>query len=139
VVVLALVGGLLLIPGSETHTIRGEILLADTAFAKFEELSIEVNADGSCYGTGGYGDMSEGANVVVRNGLGDVIESSQLGQGKSEASNETAAFCRFAFAVEDVPDSTFYAIEIAHRGEVNYSMAEMESRNWKVELSLGGD
>lgn len=45
--------------------------------------------------------------------------------------------CRFPFTVMSVPASDFYLIEVAHRGGLTYSAAELKNREWAVELTLG--
>jgi hypothetical protein len=118
------------------HTIRGTVLLSDTAFGEYETLSVNVDSDGTCYGTGGYADMERGATVTVRDGAGNIIASSRLGPGKGEATDIVAS-CEFKFYLDDVPDADFYGVEVAHRGEVTYSRQELQRQDWKVDLSLG--
>lgn len=54
-----------------------------------------------------------------------------------ESMADLGAACLVYFEVE-VPASDFYTIEIGRRGELDYSLAEMQERNFYVAFSLGG-
>lgn len=43
--------------------------------------------------------------------------------------------CQFSFEVE-VPDASFYSVEVSHRGAVNYSRADLEAAAWTLDLTL---
>ncbi len=120
VVAVALVVGLVLRGGS-THQLRGTLLLFDSD-----------TVENDCVGTGGYNDISAGAAVTVRNGSGDTLATGQLGNGEAIQ----GVGCTYKFVTE-VPDSEFYRVEVTHRGELEYSKAEMEQQDWKVEATLG--
>lgn len=50
----------------------------------------------------------------------------------------TYALCNLKFTVADVPQADFYTVELAHRGEVPVSRADLDSQDWHMALSLGG-
>lgn len=144
IAVVLLIGGLAvaLTRGGGGHTIRGSMDLAD----------VQVTRPGEpCTGSGGYSDVAPGAPVIVRNGAGDTIATSELELGRSigedgkierDGQNVTQTFgavegCRFTFTIDDVPNSKFYAVEVSHRGALTYSKKQMEERAWKVSLTLG--
>lgn len=119
----------------------------------------------TCRGTGGYSDFGPGMNVTVRNGSGEIVasgntanlvieeyfsddateeraEGSDEDNGDDMSPEELADMmfeflgCTVVFEV-DVPKEDFYAIEVGRRGELSYSRAELEERNWGVSLTLG--
>jgi hypothetical protein len=117
--VLIVVGVLLLAGGG--NTIEGSFSLLDS----------ELGSD--CQGSGGYSDIGPGTSVTVRNETGDTIGTGDLGEG-----DFAEGFgCDYPFTVEDVPNAKFYRVEVSHRGEVEYSHAEMEANDWEVSVSLG--
>lgn len=89
-----------------------------------------------CRGTGGYDDVREGAQVVVKDGGGKIIASTSLSSGKV-ARPEYTWRCQFEFTIEDVPKADFYQIEVSHRGALTYPRQELEERGWFVSFTLG--
>ena len=144
--------------GSSGQTINGTVTLSDS--------DANWSHDKRCSGEGGYDDLRSGAQVVVANQTGEIIATSNLqeGVGKhlvialwelgvelAESEGRTAAprpdpsdldidanlvQCEFTFAIQ-VPDATFYSIEVSHRGEIRYSREELAERDWTVGLTLG--
>ena len=102
-------------------------------FVLFDTSGSIGGGESRCFGTGGYSDIDEGAEVAVHDEEGDLIGSSQLDSG--EPIEELA--CEFRFVIEDLPDAKFYSIEVSQRGDVTFSKSELEEQDWKVELSLG--
>lgn len=43
--------------------------------------------------------------------------------------------CQFTFTAT-LSDADFYSVEVAHRGKVNYSRADLEAKAWHVDLTL---
>lgn len=111
---------------SDGRTINGELVLA------YSDSSIAVTAGEACVGRGGYADLNSEADVVIKNEDGKIIATSKLGQGKIEQ-----GACRFTFAVEGVPEASFYSVEVSHRGELTYSRDELEEDGWSVALNIG--
>ncbi len=96
-------------------------------------------------GTGGYGDIGPGTDVVVRGGEGQVLGTAQLGDGPSVPMSEVLeeeildGGCIWSTTVRDVPTGEdFYSISVGERGEQTYSEEELEEREWSVSLELGG-
>ena len=94
------------------------------------------SAEELCRGTGGYDDVREGAQVVVKDGGGKIIASTSLSSGKAARPDYTWR-CQFDFAIQDVPKADFYQVEVSHRGALTYSRQDMEERGWFVALTLG--
>lgn len=108
-------------PESETLNVSGSFTLTD----------YDTYFQGRCSGTGGYDDITRGAQVVVRDGDGKTLAIGELGQGRAEDSFT----CAFPFRVESVPaGEAFYSLEVAHRGEVTYSADDIIG---PIEMTLG--
>ena len=113
-------------PGSK-QVLRGSITVIDTG----RYPSVEIYGS-TCFTTGGYSDISSGTSVTVKNGEGKLLVISDLSEGVTAGSYS----CRFDFELE-LPSSEFYSFDIGNRDEVNYSKADLESRDWTLDLSLG--
>ena len=85
-----------------------------------------------CQGKGGYSDISPGAQVTLKNGAGAILATTQLGTGTGANLS-----CDFKFAFANVPEVPFYSVEIARRGAVTNSLADMKANGWTFGLSLG--
>jgi len=124
--------------GGELRTISGSIILYDDG-----PFGAGWETDKACYGTGGYDDVNEGAQVVVKDSGGQVIGAGGLGPGlavgEPTSSRRFTDFCVFLFEVAALPDSEFYSVEVSHRGELTYSATKLEADGWEVVLSLGQD
>lgn len=109
------------------HTLKGTVTL--------------ISADGisrsgdSCQGTGGFDDIAGGAPVVVKDGSGKIIASTNLGPGAGPSGQYSNVECTFEFSA-DVPDTDFYQVAVGHRNAVTNSKAELEKNGWKIDLSL---
>lgn len=96
-----------------------------------------VDGSAPCTGFQGYSDITAGAPVVITDQAGTVVATGQLKTGSAtvDASTGHATACAFSFAVQAVPDRTFYGVTVSHRGTQNYSAAQ--ARAGAVSLSLG--
>lgn len=95
-----------------------------------------------CWGNGGYDDIVEGTDVVVRNGGSAVIGTSSLDAGvriehTEDFGNYSYWQCRFSFAVPVPADSPVYVVEVSQNRERTYSNADMVTQHWIVKFSLG--
>lgn len=113
------------IPTPEAHAITVSLDLKDPD--AWPEGTLE------CEGIGGFDDISQVSQVVVRDGAGVILATADLGIGLQILADT----CSFIVKVENVPVAAFYSIEISHRGELVYSAAEMEQKGWHVNLTLG--
>jgi hypothetical protein len=111
------------------NTITGSFTLLGEKDDPFGDVDGEFDAlpDGSCYGIGGYDDISSGLQVKVSNESGTVIATGALGQGEVIEGG-----CRFYFSVSDVPVAKFYRVEVGSRGELGYSYEQMKTAVWNV-------
>jgi hypothetical protein len=91
---------------------------------------------------GGYTDIAPGTQVTVKDASGKVLALGNLGPGYTSelfggetAVAGTAYKCGFDFSVSNIPEGqAFYAIEVAHRGDVRYARANL---NVPLVLTLG--
>lgn len=91
-------------------------------------------ADAGCEGQGGYSDIDAGTEVVVRDGSGEILGSTNLGPGEVE----DGVACIYEFLVIGIPDDRKqYVLEIGRRGQVVSSRAEMLADEWSFEVGLG--
>ena len=84
-------------------------------FTLYDYESIDYYSEGGseCWGTGGYSDISTGAQVRVSDGAGEVIAVGEL-----QPSGYDFGSCEFTFAVTRVPaGERFYEIEVSHRAD----------------------
>ena len=93
--------------------------------------SISVSGSG-CSGSGGYSDIQTGTNVMLRDGDGKILATSSLGGG-----SKGTGTCSFSFRFADVPEVSFYTVEVGRRGQLSYSLADLRSKDWTLLLTLG--
>lgn len=118
-------------PTPSTHQLTGTMTL--TA----DRDGIQSESGPGCYGTGGYDDIVVGTDVKVRDESGTLIATGALGDGNEQSAPGALKICVFTFTVADVPDAAFYSVEIANRGELTYSAAEMDAADWAIGMTLG--
>lgn len=123
VVVVAALAVRSLVTRSPSHTIAGTMTLYESS----------GGLNGAyCYGESGYDDIEDGAEVRVTDEDGTLIGSGNLESGRMDAGD-----CVFKFEVPDVKDTSYYSVEVSHRGGLSFSKSEMESNGWEVHATLG--
>ena len=120
-------------PTPDTFNVTGEMTLTDGS--GFDP-SYSGHKGDDCYGMGGYGDINQGAQVVVSNSKGEQIALGELDGGVLTPLPGTQGmglfYCTFTFTITDVPaDGEIFSVEVTHRGSVNFHKGE------PVALSLG--
>lgn len=119
IVVAALAVTLWLVLSGGSITVKGGI-----------EVPAATDFEGGCRTYGGYTDIHEGAEVLVRNQDGAVVATGKLHKGIYEGD-----LCLFPFTVADVPSGEdFYEVTVGDRGGPHFTEEEMEAG---VELVLG--
>jgi hypothetical protein len=94
----------------------------------------KLGGGSTCYGTGGYKDISEGSAVTVYGAGGNVVATGSLGRGTKGSSYDT---CVFTVSVPNVPgDEKFYQVEVTHRGKLTIEAADAKAVG--VAATLGG-
>jgi hypothetical protein len=111
----------------ETANASGTFVLIETS--KKYVSSIESDED-KCHGVHGYSDIGSGTQVMVKNGKGEILASSSLGEGHGDEVN-----CRFAFTFPITEGQDRYVVSVGHRGEFSYSFEQL--RRGSVEIHLG--
>jgi len=96
----------------------------------------------ACSSPAGFVDIGVGTQVTVKNETGTVIGSTQLQSGHEVpagiAGHPDYDLCRYDFIpISGVPDASFYGIEVAKRGPVNYSAAQMRQSAWHADQRVG--
>ncbi|MET3812327.1 hypothetical protein [Arthrobacter sp. UYEF3] len=117
--------GLLTLTGCGASSFKAE----GTMTLGLDGVTQHAPGGGECDGYGGYDDITPGAQVVIKAG-GSTVGKGELGEGKYEG-----GWCRFQFTISKVKGgSDFYSVEIANRGEIEYTEDELTKG---VKLSLG--
>lgn len=102
----------------------------------FENGSVTIQPSSSpCHGLSGYDEIHEGTQVTVSDSAGKVIGSGTLGPGSVPDPTVDNPVCTFTFDIGKVPDSPFYKLEVAHRGQVTFTRQEVLAND--VALTLG--
>jgi hypothetical protein len=112
---------------SNTNSILGSLTLHDPS--SFSSLQ----SGDTCAGSGGYSDITEGAQVVASDGSGNVLAVSQLEAGQADGSGN----CNFSFELDNVSHATYYKFEVSQRGEVDYSYQQLSAGDFNVAMTLG--
>lgn len=89
-----------------------------------------------CFTGGGYSDIAEGMEVVVKNGKNETLAIGRLSNGKFTKAGDWDRSCTFNFSVQNLPKADFYVVQVGRRGEKQYSLSEMEQSSWRLEYSL---
>ena len=124
-------------PTPLSHTLTGSIgTTAGTA--RLEELQEGAR----CEATGGYDDIAQGTQVVVKDDTGKIIGLGRLTYGTMLATGTTfigltEVRCSFNFSISDVPEVPIYSLEVADRGTQSYTLQDMKAGRWTVALLLG--
>lgn len=101
---------------------------------------------GRCFSDDGYDDISEGAQVTVKNGAGEIVGLGGLEGGTQQIPYDITYYeylgselpiCAFRFSFEVPSGQDFYSISIGNdnRGEITYSAEEIAGG---IFLTLGG-
>jgi hypothetical protein len=122
-------GAKALMAKEETHVINGEFTLIDTD-SDYRSIS---SSGQNCLGTRGYDDIRAGAQVLIKDGDGKPLSTTQLGFGNTLGTSR----CVFTFSTDELPKRDFYVLEVSHRGELTFSYDDLVSKNWEVSTSLG--
>jgi len=112
----------------ETATVNGSFTIKDDSPNPYSPV-ITVSGS-SCAGSGGYDDVDQGAQVTVKNGKGDILDTTYLEQGEGGRYQ-----CTFVFSFDVTEGEDRYVVSMGRRGELSYSFAELKANG--VTLVLG--
>jgi len=87
-----------------------------------------------CRGDGGYSDIRSGMQITLRDETGRVMGTTSFPVGRVEGAGLR---CVFEFEFTDAPEAEFYTLDSGRRGELTYSVAELEDRGWHVGIDIG--
>jgi hypothetical protein len=95
-----------------------------------------------CQGGGGYGDVTEGAQVLVKDTSGTTVAFGTLEAGSltgvpEQPLSENGWECELPFTVRNIPTLDAYSVETGTRGGLLYTHDEMVSSGWTIGLTLG--
>jgi Protein of unknown function (DUF732) len=111
----------------ETATGSATFVLIETSKAYISSIA----SDGTkCQGTHGYSDIGSGTQVIVKNGKGEILAATTLGEGHGDDVN-----CRFSFSFPITEGQDRYVVSVGRRGEFSYSFEQL--RRGGVEIHLG--
>ena len=112
----------------ETVTVSGTFVLTDT---KSNADISSIASDGtSCEGTDGYSDMGRDTQVTVKNGKGEILATTSLGEGRGGD-----VTCTFSFSFPVTEGQDRYVVSVGHRGDFSYTFNQLQRQG--VEIRLG--
>lgn len=113
----------------ETANVTGTFVL--TSRDEDAAISSIALAGPSCHGVNGYSDIDSTTQVVVRNGKGEILNTTLLGDGRGDAHS-----CTFSFTFPITEGQDRYVVSVSHRGDFVYTFDQLASRG--VHIHLGG-
>jgi hypothetical protein len=100
------------------------------------EWQIPITATGfgaaECGGSGTFHDISNGAEVLLN-------DSSGVTLGRGSLADETSSgdtSCHFSFTIATVPVAKSYALKIGTRDVATYTLADLQTKNWAIDVTL---
>ena len=108
----------------QTVTVPGTFVLIDSAGVG------AIASDGaSCEGADGYSDVGHDTPVTVKNGKGEILATTLLGQGKGSTTN-----CAFSFSFPVTEGQDRYVVSVGRRGEFSYTFEQLQTRGAQIHL-----
>jgi hypothetical protein len=95
-------------------------------------LSAITVVGGTCKGTSGYSDLGPGTPVTLKDGDGKLLGTTTLGTGSG-----TAVRCTFSFNFTNIPEVSFYTLEVGRRGGISYGLSDMKAQSWSMGATIG--
>ncbi|MFZ0831771.1 MAG: DUF732 domain-containing protein [Mycobacterium sp.] len=112
----------------ETATLSGTFVLIDT---KSNTDISSIASDGtSCEGTYGYSDIGRDTQVTLKNGKGEILATTVLGEGRSGDVN-----CTFSFSFPVTEGEDRYVVSVGRRGDFSYTFNQLQRQG--IEIRLG--
>jgi hypothetical protein len=79
----------------------------------------------------------QGKEVIVKNEKGTIIATGELKASVVGSSGSGLDSCVYPFSIAGVPKASIYTVSVANAGDKHYSFADLESKRWNLELTLG--
>ena len=112
----------------ETVTVSGTFTLIDSSPNAYYPSITSFGS--SCSGSDGYSDVSEGTQVVVKNGRGEILATTTLGQGTGSRYR-----CTFPVSFDITEGEDHYLISTGRRGEISFTFTQLKVSG--LALTLG--
>jgi hypothetical protein len=91
-----------------------------------------------------FNDLKGGFSIVVKNGKGDILATASAPAGSlievskpAIGRSESLVNCQVTIPKFTVPDSEFYAFELAGRKPIVRSRADLKADKWRLDLAIG--
>ncbi len=113
-----------------TGTIQSWTCYWDYYFLR--DISWNIN-NGSCWGTTGFDDLKDGADVKVYDSTGKVVGNTTMINSQYELASLTSRklTCTFKWELSDIPnDDQGYSVEVSRRGKVFFSLSELQENDF---------
>lgn len=108
----------------ETATVSGTFVLIDSLGLG------AIASDGTaCEGSSGYADVNGGTPVTVKNGKGEILANTTLGQGKGDTGK-----CTFSFRFPITEGQDRYIVSVGRRGEFIYDFEQLRAHGLQAQL-----
>jgi hypothetical protein len=108
----------------DSATVSGIFVVTDSAGVD------AIASDGAtCQGANGYSDVGRDTQVTVKNGKGEILATTALGQGKGNSAN-----CTFSFSFPVTEGQDRYVVSVGHRGEFSYSFGQLRTQGVQIHL-----
>jgi hypothetical protein len=111
----------------ETVTALGTFVLTDTQSSAV--ISAIASDGASCQGTNGYSDIGRDTQVMVKNGKGEILATTSLGEGHGGG-----ATCTFSFTFPVTEGQDRYVVTVGHRGEFSYTFNQLQAEGVRIRL-----
>jgi hypothetical protein len=111
----------------ETTTVTGTfVLTGGDANAAISSIA----SDGtSCHGVNGYTDIDRNTQLVVKNGKGEILDTTTLGEGHGGD-----VTCTFSFRFPITEGQDRYVVSVSHRGDFIYTFNQLASQGVHIRL-----
>lgn len=94
----------------------------------------DARGNGECYiADGGYDDIAQGVEIVVMNGRGDRLTTTELEAGEEGLDR---IWCQFPFSFTVLEGEDEYIVDFDRRGDFTYSETELKEPD-TISLSIG--
>ena len=134
VAVLAVIGAgvglfLALKPPADVTVVATVGLMQEISDNKYGTDNYLAVSDESCFGLGGYDDLSAGAGVTVYGAAGQVV-----GVGSLDKGIDIGDMCMFSSEIVVPGGEAFYSMEVTHRGELRASASEINPDTHRLSI-----
>jgi hypothetical protein len=111
----------------ESATVTGTFVL--TGGDLNAEISSIASDATSCHGVNGYSDIDRNTQLVVKNGKGEILDSTPLGEGHGDGLT-----CTFSFSFPITEGQDRYVVSVSHRGDFIYTFNQLANQGVHIRL-----